>query len=87
MLAEFTDDTGDGFYSTARDRESLLLRHREGSDGATPSGNAVAASALARLSFHLDRADFREAAAKAITAYGKMFARYPRAFAKSINHR
>jgi uncharacterized protein len=40
--------------------------------------------ALACLSFHLDRADFREAAVKAITAYGKMIARYPRAFAKSL---
>lgn len=83
-LADFADKEGGGFYSTARDDEALLLRHREGTDGATPSGNAVAAYALARLSFHLDREDFREAAAKALMAYGAMIAQYARAFAKSL---
>jgi hypothetical protein len=84
LLADFADEAGGGFYSTARDHETLLLRHREGTDGATPSGNAVAAYALARLSFHLDREDFREAAVKAVMAYGGMIAQYPRAFAKSL---
>src|SRR5215211_4128997 len=49
-----------------------------------PSANAVAASALARLSFHLDRHDWRETAAGAVRAYGRHIARYPRAFAKSL---
>jgi uncharacterized protein YyaL (SSP411 family) len=46
------------FYNTSVDHERLLIRYRDGSDGATPSANAVAAAALARLSYHLDRADF-----------------------------
>ena len=62
----------------------LIVRGREGADGATPSGNAVAAMLLARLSFHLDRADFREAAIGAIRAYGRHLTRYPRGFAKSL---
>ena len=53
-------------------------------DGATPSANAVAASALARLSFHFDRDDWRRAAITAIRAYGRQITRYPRAFAKSL---
>ena len=84
MLAEFGDQEQGGFYSTARDHEELLLRHREGTDGATPSANATAAYALARLSFHFDREDLREAATRAIAAYGKMIARQPRAFAKGL---
>ena len=32
-----------GFFTTAKEHESLILRDREGTDGATPSGNAVAA--------------------------------------------
>jgi hypothetical protein len=44
----------------------------------------VAASALARLSFHYDRQDLREAAINGIRAYGRQMARYPRAFAKSL---
>ncbi|MGH7410403.1 MAG: aldo/keto reductase, partial [Candidatus Methylomirabilis sp.] len=84
LLADFVDGESGAFYTTARDHESLILRRREGTDGATPSGNAVAASALARLSFHLDRDDLRSAAQRAITAYGKQIALYPHAFAKSL---
>ncbi len=84
MLADFSDDGSGAFFTTARDHESLILRRREGTDGATPSGNAVAASALARLSFHLDREEFRNAAQRAITAYGKQIGLYPHAFAKSL---
>ena len=44
----------------------------------------MAVSALARLSFHYDRQDLREAAIGGIRAYGRQMARYPRAFAKSL---
>ena len=62
----------------------MIIRSREGPDGATPSGNAVAASGLARLAAHWDRNDWREQATSAIRAYGRQIARYPRAFAKSL---
>ncbi|HEX9741280.1 MAG TPA: aldo/keto reductase, partial [Nitrospiraceae bacterium] len=84
LLADFSDLQQGGFFTTSKDHESLILRSREGPDGATPSGNAVAASALARLSFHFARDDFREAAANAIRVYGRQITRYPRAFAKSL---
>jgi hypothetical protein len=84
ILADFSDAQQGGFFTTSKDHESLILRSREGPDGATPSGNAVAASAMARLSFHFAREDFREAAAAAIRAYGRQIARYGRAFAKSL---
>ncbi|MEW6247740.1 MAG: aldo/keto reductase [Nitrospirota bacterium] len=84
IVAEFADDEHGGFFTTAKDHEQLVLRTREGPDGATPSGNAVAASALARLSRHFGREDFRQAAANAIRAYGRQIVRYPRAFAKSL---
>jgi uncharacterized protein YyaL (SSP411 family)/aryl-alcohol dehydrogenase-like predicted oxidoreductase len=84
IIADFSDLEQGGFFTTARDHESLILRSREGPDGATPSGNAVAASVLARLSFHYGREDFREAAANAVRAYGRQIARHPRAFSKSL---
>ncbi|MFQ5960868.1 MAG: aldo/keto reductase [Candidatus Methylomirabilales bacterium] len=84
LRADFADPESGAFFSTAKDHESLIVRHREGNDGATPSANAVAASALARLAFHLDREDLRHAAERAITAYGKQIARIPHAFAKSL---
>jgi aryl-alcohol dehydrogenase-like predicted oxidoreductase len=84
MVQSFRDESQGGFYTTAKTHEPLIIRAREGADGATPSGNAVAVSALARLSFHYDRQDLREAAIGGIRAYGRQIARYPRAFAKSL---
>ncbi len=83
MRADFRAEEG-GFYSTARDHESLIVRHREGHDGATPAASATAAHVLARLSYHLDREDLREEAAAAVRAWGKAIARQPRAFATSL---
>jgi uncharacterized protein YyaL (SSP411 family) len=73
-----------GFASTSRFNETLLLRPREGHDGATPSANACAALALARLGVHFDRASFRDAASKAVFAYGAFIDRQPRAFPTSL---
>ena len=84
LLSDFLDKKHGGFFTTANDHEVLILRGREGPDGATPSGNAVAAMALARLSFHEDREDFRDAATQAIRAYGQQISRIPRGFAKTI---
>ncbi len=84
ILTDFRDEAAGGFYDTGRGHETLILRHREGADGAIPSANAVAASVLARLSFHLDRSDFRDAAIAAISAYGRLIAEHPRAFCKSL---
>src|SRR5262245_40455771 len=84
MVDSFQDRDQGGFYTTAKTHEPLILRAREGADGATPSGNAVAVSVLARLSFHYDRRDLRETAVAGIRAYGRQIARYPKAFAKSL---
>jgi hypothetical protein len=84
LVSDFEDKEQGGFFTTAKQHEALILRHREGTDGATPSANAVAASALARLSFHCDREDWRRAAVAAIRVYGRQITRYPRAFAKSL---
>jgi uncharacterized protein YyaL (SSP411 family) len=81
---DFVDDETGAFFSTAHDHEKLLLRHRDGADGATPAPNAVAACALARMSYHLDDPAMREAAIRSIEAYGSAIAGFPRAFAKSL---
>ena len=49
FLERFWDLNAGGFYFTAEDSESLLLRKKEIYDGATPSGNSVAALNLMRL--------------------------------------
>jgi uncharacterized protein YyaL (SSP411 family) len=83
MLDLFPGKDG-GFFSTSRFNETLLMRHREGHDGATPSANACAAMALARLSVHFDRGSFRTAATRAIDAWGLAVEKQPRAFPTSL---
>jgi len=84
LIEDFSDEEHGGFFTTAKNHEALILRSREGPDGATPSGNAVAAMALARLSFHFGREDFRESATQAIRAYGRQIAQIPRGFPKTL---
>ena len=84
MLIDFDDEVSGAFFHTAKDSETLIARPREGHDNATPSANAVAARALAKLACHLDRDSFRERAARALRAYGKLVERAPRSFATSL---
>ncbi len=85
MIADFGDEQGGAFFHTAHGHEELIVRTREGNDGAIPSANAVAARALARLSYHFDLEDFRRRASDAIQAYGRLIERAPRAFATSLS--
>ncbi|MEO8501267.1 MAG: thioredoxin domain-containing protein [Vicinamibacteria bacterium] len=84
LIVELFTAKDGAFYSTSRFNETLLLRHREGHDGATPSANACAALALARLGIHFDRGSFKDAATRAIGAYGLGLERQPRAFPTSL---
>ncbi len=83
-VTDFHDTQNGSFYNTAAQHETLLMRFREGSDSATPSANAVTATALVRLSYHLDRDDLRDVATRCIRAYGSGITRVPRAFSKSM---
>ncbi len=84
LLVDFDDDESGAFFNTAKDSETLIARPREGYDNALPSANAVAARALAKLASHLDRGEYRERAARALRAYGKLLERSPRSFATSL---
>jgi len=84
LCADFDDEASGAFFNTAKDSETLILRPREGYDNALPSANAVAARALAKLACHLDRDNYRERAARALRAYGKLVERSPRSFSTSL---
>ncbi len=84
LLEDFEDKDHGGFFTTSIDHEHLIIRAKEGADGATPSGNGVAATALARLGFHFNHDDFKTAAANTIRAYGQQIHHVPRGFPKSL---
>ncbi len=85
LLADFSDEAGGAFYHTAHTHEPLIARTREGSDGALPNPNSIAARALLRLGRHSGRQYLSERAAGAIMAYGRQIARLPRAFASALS--
>jgi uncharacterized protein YyaL (SSP411 family) len=60
VLAKFADPAG-GFFYTASDHEQLIARTKELTDSSTPSGNALAATALLRLGKLLGRRDYLDA--------------------------
>jgi uncharacterized protein YyaL (SSP411 family) len=59
MIEQFWDEQAGGFFFTGRDHEALITRTKDLLDNATPSGNAMAVTALLRLAALTGRADLR----------------------------
>ena len=79
VLDKFLDERAGGFYFTADDHEQLILRNKDLQDNAVPSGNAMAATALMRLSLFTGNQRYRDAAEQAIQATLALMQRYPSA--------
>lgn len=81
MLAHFRDEANGGFFDTSDDHEQLLHRPKEMQDNATPSGNAMAAGVLLRLSLYTDEGHYWDIAENMVSALYEAMARYPGGFA------
>ncbi|MEX0612758.1 MAG: thioredoxin domain-containing protein, partial [Pirellulales bacterium] len=79
VLDEFIDPKGGGFFYTAADHEPLITRTKELTDSSTPSGNALAATALLRLGKLLGRSDYLDEAEKTLAAAVPIMQRAPMA--------
>ena len=84
IIEDFASMDGLGLFNTSHDHETLLVRHREGYDGAIPNPNATASHMMVRLSFHFDQSDFRKFSIQGLRAYGEAINQFPRAFCKSL---
>ncbi len=84
VLKHFRDEKDGGFYFTADDHEELILRNKDLLDNAVPSGNAMAATALWRMSLFTGDDRYREAALGAWRVTGETMRRYPSAAAQSL---
>jgi len=69
LVSRFEDDEDGGFYFTPVDGEDLILRKKDGHDGALPSGNAVAVLDLLRLSRMTGDSKLQEVASRAFDAF------------------
>jgi uncharacterized protein len=84
ILDKFSDSEGGGFFYTASDHEQLLIRTKELTDSSTPSGNALAATALLRLGKLVGRADYLDAAEATLTVAAPIMERAPLAAAQIL---
>ena len=62
-LDRFWDAEGGGFYMTPDDGEALIVRPKEATDGAMPSGNSIQLMNLLRLARFTGRTGYEERAA------------------------
>jgi len=75
----FQDAAAGGFFSSAADDATLVMRMKEDYDGAEPSGNSIAVRNLLRLAQITNRAEFQEAASKTLNAFGSRISNVPAA--------
>ncbi|WP_435020978.1 thioredoxin domain-containing protein [Tundrisphaera sp. TA3] len=84
MIAEFHDAKDGGFFYVGQSHESLIVRQKDAYDNATPSGNAMAATALARLAALTGRADFADLAKSTLRSVRLVLEKAPAAAGQSL---
>jgi uncharacterized protein len=84
LLGQFDDPQAGGFFFTAREHEQLIHRPKPGHDGATPSGNAVAAWALGRLAALTGEQRYARAAELTLQLFFPTMREYPAGFATMV---
>jgi uncharacterized protein len=75
LLEQFEDRERGGFYFVSHDHERLIQRPKVGNDGATPSGNGVAAFALQRLGHVVGEPRYVDAAERTLKAFSEAIQR------------
>ena len=80
LLARFWDEEEGVFYDTASDAEPLVMRPREITDNAVPSGNSLAVELLLRAARLFDEPAWRKVAERVLVREGPAVARWPTAF-------
>jgi uncharacterized protein YyaL (SSP411 family) len=77
LMSEFWDEEAGGFFYTGKSHEALLARNKDAHDNATPSGNAMAATALLRLGRLTGRRDLLDHAEKTLQLFHGQMEKMP----------
>ncbi|QDU36797.1 hypothetical protein Mal4_10950 [Maioricimonas rarisocia] len=81
---DFADADGQGFFYTPHHHEQLIARSKDTQDSATPSGNAVAATALLKLGRLCGRTDLQELGYQTLQQLSGLIAEHPRAGGQAL---
>ncbi len=84
MIEEFSDAREGGFFYTGKNHETLIARQKDAYDNATPSGNAMAATALLRLGALTGRNDLTEAGRKTLRSVQVVLEKAPLAAGQGL---
>ncbi|GMV91863.1 MAG: thioredoxin domain-containing protein [Candidatus Hydrogenedentota bacterium] len=84
MIDLFWDDANGGFYFTREGQQDVLTRTKPTYDGAEPSGNSMAAWALARLAKLTDNRDYAQKAERILRINTANMESAPRGFMKML---
>jgi uncharacterized protein YyaL (SSP411 family) len=85
MIDEFWDTENGGFYFTSNDHEELIVRNKDITDNATPSGNSVAADVLLKLSKITGEEKYERYASNVLGIAAAQAARYPQGFGRALS--
>lgn len=85
VLDQFADTGSPLFFYTHKNQTDILVRKKEIYDGATPSGNAVMAYNLYRLSIFFDIREWRIKAGEMVKSLADVVIKYPASFGVWLN--
>ena len=77
MVELFWDELSEQFYDTGEDHEELVVRPRDVSDNAIPSGSSMATDVLLRLAIIAGEPEMERRASAAMRSAREMMARFP----------
>ncbi len=80
ILEHFQDDENGGFFDTADDHETLVVRPKSVQDNAIPCGNSMAIRALLMLAAYTGQEKYETPAVKALAGLQNPMTQYPGAF-------
>ena len=81
MLTHFRDLENGGFFDTADDHETLVVRPKSLQDNAIPSGNSIAVRVLLQLAAYTGEAGYHDPAIEALSGLQKVLTQYAAGFA------
>jgi hypothetical protein len=84
FIKRFWDDKTGGFFFTASDGEKLPVRQKEVYDGATPSGNSVAAMNILKLSRFTGSSELESMASIMAGAFSSTIRKFPSAYTQFL---
>ncbi|HMP17974.1 MAG TPA: thioredoxin domain-containing protein, partial [Gemmatales bacterium] len=84
MIDQFWDNSSAGFFFVGHDHEKLILREKQASDNATPSGNSMAATVLLKLSHLTGHSRYRERAEQTLLHFAGSMEQHPLAYGQML---